>query len=116
MLKIFKNRKEEEPDTIASSPVNKEVIEHAITIVDVAHKTGANFDLKFDLTVGEFSINQSEYTGMKLLTKNKKEADRVIVSYVNDLLYHDTVIYLENITNVVLKLKYNGKGDNNATE
>lgn len=113
MLNMFKN-KEEELDTISVSPVNKKAIEDAIKIVNVAHETGAYFDLKFDLSVGEFSVDESEYTAIKLLPKNKKEPDRVAISYSNDLLSHDTVIHLENIINITLKLKYYGKGDISA--
>ena len=115
MFNIFKN-KEEELDTISASPVNKKAIEDAIKIVNVAHETGAYFDLKFDLSVGEFSVDESEYTAIKLLPKNKKEPDRVAISYSNDLLSHDTVIHLENIINITLKLKYYGKGDTNDTK
>lgn len=115
MLNIFKN-KEEEPDTISASPINKKAIEDAIKIVDIAHETGAYFDLKFDLTVGTFCISSSEYTGMKLLQKNKQAPDRISISYVNDLLLNETVIHLENIIDVTLKLKYYGKGDTNDTK
>ena len=70
--------------------------------------------LKFDLSVGEFSVDESEYTGIKLLQKNKQAPDSVAISYSNDLLSHDTVIHLEDIINITLKLKYYGKGDINA--
>ena len=112
MFNIFKNK--EELDTISAPPDNKKAIEDAIKIVNVAHETGAYFDLKFDLSVGEFSVDESEYTGIKLLQKNKQAPDRVAISYSNDLLSHDTVIHLEDIINITLKLKYYGKGDINA--
>ena len=112
MFNIFKNK--EELDTISASPVNKKAIEDAIKIVNVAHETGAYLDLKFHLSVGEFSVDESEYTGIKLLQKNKQAPDRVAISYSNDLLSHDTVIHLEDIINITLKLKYYGKGDINA--
>lgn len=115
MFNIFKN-KEEELDAISASPINKKVIEDAIKIVNVAHETGANFDLKFDLSVGKFSVGESEYTNIKLLPKNKKEADRVMISYTTDLLSHDTVIYLENIINITLKIEYDGKGGVNGAK
>lgn len=113
MLNIFKN-KEEEPDTVVSAPVDKKAIEDAIKIVNVAHETGCHFDLKLDLTVGTFCISSSEYTGIKLLQKNKQAPDRISISYVNDLLLNETVIHLENIIDVTLKLKYYGKGDISA--
>ncbi len=112
MLNIFKNT-EEEPDTVVSAPIDKKVIEDVIKIVDIAHETGCHFDLKLDLTVGTFCISSSEYTGIKLLQKNKQAPDRISISYVNDLLLNETVIHLENIIDVTLKLKYYGKGDTN---
>lgn len=112
MLNVFK-KEEEKQDAVVSAPIDKKVIEDVIKIVDVSHETGCHFDLKLDLAVGAFCISSSEYTGMKLLQKNKQAPDRVSISYVNDLLLNDTVIYIENIMDVTLKLKYYGKGDAN---
>lgn len=112
MFNIFKDT-EEELDTVVSAPIDKKAMEDLIKLVDVAYETGCHFDLKLDLTIGTFCIDSLEYTGMKLLPKNKKEPDRVTISYSSALLSNDTVINLENIINVTLNLKYCGKGDVN---
>lgn len=96
----------EESDTQEPEPVAKEDMEKLIKLMHAAHDVGAWFDLELQLPIGNFNIDSNEYTGIKIMPKNKTDKERVIISYQDALLSNDTVIDLENILRISFVMRF----------
>lgn len=98
---------EEEPQ----HPVDVQVIEDVINLINTASKMKCIFQLNLKLTIGEFKIDNDSFKDIKLSNKTKKEDNRLVIAYKDALLSNQTSIEVENIIGVNFILNYTDKGN-----
>ena len=108
-MKIF-NRffKEEELEEkiVQHKPIDVSHIEKIIELTKMAKDTVSDFELCFELEIGEFNVNSRSLKDIKLLKKTKNDNERILINYSTLLLDHDVTIQLEHIVGVYLRLQY----------
>lgn len=87
-------------------PVGQDAIKDTLAIIKVAHEVQCVFKVTFTLKVGEFLVDSDSFNDIKLLKETKNEPERIVVSYSNLLLSHDTTIKVDDITCIYFDLKY----------
>ena len=114
IIKIVKekldNREEGQKDFFIDckhdDPVGQDAIKDTLAIIKVAHETQCVFEVTFTLKVGKFSVDSVSFNDIKLLKETKNEPERIVISYSNLLLSHDTTIKVDDITCIYFDLKY----------
>ena len=95
-----------EKDMSEENPVDIEKVEDLIKIINVCKDIGAEFELCLILRLDGLTIDSSMFKDIKLLKKTKNEPDRLSVSYYNALLSTNSVIDINDIIHINLKIVF----------
>lgn len=111
-MNFFKTKEEiNKIEEEVKEPVELSVIEDVIDLINVASKVKCAFQLHLTLSIGDFKIDNDNFEEIKLLNKNKKESNKLIITYKDVLLSNQTTIDTENIIHIEFFLKYKDKGN-----
>ena len=108
-MKVFNkffNEEEPEEKIIQYKAVDVNHIEKVIELTKMAKDTVSDFELCFDLEIGEFNVDSRSLKDIKLLKKTKNDNARILINYATLLLDYDVTIQLEHIVGIYLRLQY----------
>lgn len=87
-------------------PVGQDAIKDTLALIKVAHESHCHFEVVFILKIGKFTLDSLSFKDIKLLKATKNEPERIVISYNNTLLSHDTTMNVDDITCISFDLKY----------